>query len=59
MVEVILLRWDANDNAHVAAQLPVENSHYFDTLNQAAVVAVRTMAPAEVIVEERLRALPA
>jgi hypothetical protein len=31
--EVILLHWDANDNARAAAQLLAENSHRFDALN--------------------------
>jgi hypothetical protein len=35
----------------------VKNSCRFDALNQAAVVVIRTVAPAGVTVEERLRAL--
>jgi hypothetical protein len=42
---VILCRWDADDNTRVAAQLSVKNNHRLDALNQAAVIAVRAMAP--------------
>jgi len=51
MAEAILLRWDADDNAHVAAWLSVENRRRFDDLNEAVVVAVYAVAPKEAIVE--------
>ena len=54
---MILLRWDADDNACVAAQLSAENNRHFDALNQVAVVVVRAVVPAGATVEERLRAL--
>ena len=59
MAKVILLRRDADDNTRVAAQLSAENSCRFNALNQAAVAAVRAMAPMGATVEERLHALPA
>ena len=56
-MEAILLRWDADNNACIAAQLSVKNSRRFDALNQVAVAIVRSVAPTGAIVQERLRAL--
>ena len=53
-MEAILLRWDADNNACIAAQLSVENSHRFDALNHATATAVCVAVPAGAIVEERL-----
>jgi len=44
--EAILLRRDADNNARIAAQFLAKNSCRFDALNQAAVTAVRVVAPA-------------
>ena len=56
---MILLHWDADDNARIMAQLSVENRRHFDDLYEAAVTAIRVVAPTGVTVEQCLLALPA
>ena len=48
---MILLHWDADDNARIATRLSVENRRHFDDLNGAAVATICMVVPTGVTVE--------